>query len=231
MSPEQAMGEDLDAKSDLFSLGSVIYFLATGREPFRAEKPFAILQKIIAKTPMSANRLNSEIPETLSRIISRLLEKRPHDRFDSAASLESILERYLAHLQNPTRDSKPRIVSKRQRRFLQRTFAAIVSLVVVCSVILVLGMPAKTTNREEGFSSTNNKNAVVPPSNLQPFNEWVEDLRELDDRISEFERGTAPSRRDASNADTLSIELQRLDREINALEKTDSPFFLSGEIE
>jgi len=109
MSPEQAASESLDGRSDLFSLGSVMYFMATGREPFGGDKPLAILNQIAHKRPPAIRSINADIPNTLVRIIDRLLEKRPADRFESASQLSELLEQYLAYLQQPDGRVKPRL--------------------------------------------------------------------------------------------------------------------------
>lgn len=122
MSPEQVTGEDLDHRSDLFSVGGVMYFLATGQEPFRAEGAFAVIQKIMAEVPVSPRQVLADVPETLSRIILQLLEKRPADRIQSADQLQQLLTEYLAHLQNPQHHAQPRVRATRsqRRRVLQR---------------------------------------------------------------------------------------------------------------
>jgi serine/threonine-protein kinase len=109
MSPEQASGDEIDQRSDLFSLGSLIYFMATGREPFHAEKPFAIIQKIIFEEPTRPRQLNSDIPKTLERLIQKLLSKSAKSRFQSAEEVQHTLENYLAHLQSPLVSPKPKI--------------------------------------------------------------------------------------------------------------------------
>ena len=116
MSPEQAKGAEIDQRSDLFSLGSLIYFMSTGREPFRAEKPFAVIQKIINDTPEKARQVNSEVSKTLGQIIDRLLAKSPKDRFSSAEAVHETLEKYLAHLQNPLASPKPKDIVVRRKR-------------------------------------------------------------------------------------------------------------------
>jgi eukaryotic-like serine/threonine-protein kinase len=109
MSPEQAASECLDGRSDLFSLGSVMYFMATAREPFVGDKPLAILNQIANRRPPTIRSINADIPNTLVRIIDRLLEKRPADRFQSASQLSELLEQYLAYLQQPDARVKPRL--------------------------------------------------------------------------------------------------------------------------
>lgn len=101
MSPEQARGDDVDPRSDLFSLGSLMYFLATGREPFRAERSYGVIQKIIHDPVLAPCRVNNEVPPMLSASIERLLEKNPEARFQSASELANHLRDYLAHIQSP----------------------------------------------------------------------------------------------------------------------------------
>ena len=116
MSPEQVTGAELDHRSDLFSLGSVLYFVATGREPFRAEIAFAVMNKIIRDVPRPSQCVNADIPATLDRIIRRLLEKSPTDRIQSAAELQQMLTQYLAHLQDPQHHAHPQVTATRSER-------------------------------------------------------------------------------------------------------------------
>jgi serine/threonine-protein kinase len=102
MSPEQARGDTPDHRSDLFSLGSVLYAMCTGRPPFRAETPLAMLRRICDEAPRPIREVNPETPPWLARIIERLHAKRPEDRYQSAGELARVLEQCLAHVQQPT---------------------------------------------------------------------------------------------------------------------------------
>ncbi|HUG90078.1 MAG TPA: protein kinase [Planctomycetaceae bacterium] len=101
MSPEQAQGHHVDHRSDLFSLGSVLYAMCTGRPPFRADSTIAVIRRVCDDRPRPIAQINAEIPEWLAAIIERLLEKRPEDRFQSAAQVAELLGRCLAHVQQP----------------------------------------------------------------------------------------------------------------------------------
>jgi serine/threonine protein kinase len=99
MSPEQAMGGPIDHRSDLFSLGSVLYFMATGHPPFRSEGAMAVLNRICREPHRPAWQVNQEIPDELSDLIDRLLEKPPARRLASAAQVERQLAALLSQLQ------------------------------------------------------------------------------------------------------------------------------------
>jgi serine/threonine protein kinase len=102
MSPEQTRGEPIDARSDLFSLGSVLYAMCAGRSPFRAETTYGVLHRIASVNPTPVCDVNSDVPEWLGHIIERLMAKRSVDRFESAAQVAELLEGCLAHVQQPS---------------------------------------------------------------------------------------------------------------------------------
>src|SRR5262249_3908000 len=107
MSPEQAQGETVDHRSDLFSLGSVLYAMCTGRPPFRATGTMAVLKRVCEETPRPIREINPDIPEWLCAIIAKANAKKPADRFQSAKEVAGLLSQHLAHWQQPSGAALP----------------------------------------------------------------------------------------------------------------------------
>lgn len=84
MAPEQILGENLDARTDLYSLGVILYELLAGRAPFEAKTPYELWQKVLETEATALNALNSRVDRTLSRIAHRLIRKEPDDRYQTA---------------------------------------------------------------------------------------------------------------------------------------------------
>jgi WD40 repeat protein len=136
MAPEQASGDTLDQRTDLFSLGSVLYALCTGRAPFEGNTPFVVLRRITEERPRPIQDLNPKIPGWLAAIIDRLLAKDPKDRFQSAAEVADLLSQLWAGIQHSSTGTLhcPDAARRKKRARLYRALAAAVP------VALLLGL-------------------------------------------------------------------------------------------
>jgi serine/threonine-protein kinase len=130
MAPEQANGEPIDPRADLFSLGSVLYAMATGRSPFRAETNMAVLRRVCEDQPRPIREINPDIPDWLTAIVAKLHAKDPAGRFQTAAEVADLLGRCLVYLERPDGSAPPfptsRGAGKPRRRWLLPAVAAAV---------------------------------------------------------------------------------------------------------
>lgn len=117
MSPEQAQAGQIDARSDLFSLGSVLYTAVTGRPPFRGASSFEVLQKIVHRQPRQMREIEPSVPVWFQQIVSKLHSKNPSDRPASASEVAALLEECLAHVRQPTISALPKSLPQTSSRF------------------------------------------------------------------------------------------------------------------
>jgi serine/threonine protein kinase len=103
MAPEQARGERLDPRADLFSLGGVLYAMCTGQPPFQAGNTPALLRRVCEAEPRSIREINPAIPDSLVDLIARLHAKDPADRIQTAAEVAGLLRDHFAHVQHSLR--------------------------------------------------------------------------------------------------------------------------------
>jgi len=132
MAPEQARGDTLDPRADLFSLGSVLYTLVSGRPPFRAATPLAVLKRVVDDTPRPIREIVPDVPAWLCDLIAGLHAKDPAQRFQTAAEVADLFSQHLAHLEHPSQVARPYIGrigdQTRQRRMMFAGAAAIVAI-------------------------------------------------------------------------------------------------------
>jgi serine/threonine-protein kinase len=107
MSPEQTRGDQVDHRTDLFSLGTVMYTLLAGHSPFRAETALGVLRRVCDDKPRPLREINPSVPVWLEAFIAKLHAKQPADRFASASQVAELLTGCLAHIQQPMQASLP----------------------------------------------------------------------------------------------------------------------------
>jgi eukaryotic-like serine/threonine-protein kinase len=147
MAPEQAAGQPADPRSDLFSLGSVLYAMCTGRAPFEAPGALAVLKRVCEEMPRPLREINPQWPAWLADIVAKLHAKGPADRFASAAEVADLLGRHLAQIQQPRPEEKavPLPSARQNPPALKRRWLAAAALLVLVGGGLGLAEAAGVT--------------------------------------------------------------------------------------
>jgi serine/threonine-protein kinase len=213
MSPEQAKGEPVDARSDLFSLGSVLYAACAGRPPFRAESTYGILRRITDSPARSLREIDPRVPDWLEGIVVRLHAKEPGQRFPSADEVADLLERCVAHVQQPA-TPLPGGLRPPQRRFfttrrsIRRVAATAAVLVAAAVAAVVLNWFHADVDPHDapsaGISVPANSNVFVPSNS-----EGMES--QSDDRTPSWDDGIGQA------LDGIRRDLDRIEAEAGPL--------------
>ncbi|OGD11930.1 MAG: hypothetical protein A2Y86_00465 [Candidatus Aminicenantes bacterium RBG_13_62_12] len=176
MAPEQFEGKDADERTDIYALGAILYEMLTGGPPFEGETPLAVAMKHKTEKPPDPRETNAQVPETLSRLILRCLEKDREKRFRSAEEILAglkVLERQLPSA-GATRDGRTRTLRFRMRKPLRLgVIAAVVLIGLAAAGYLIFGRKGQAAGPPGGSvvspSAYKSSLAVLPFDDLSPL--------------------------------------------------------------
>ena len=214
MAPEQARGESIDFRADLFSLGSTLYAMAAGHAPFRAESALAVLRRVCDEEPRPLRSINPAVPVWLAAIIEKLHAKDPADRFQAAGEVADLLGGCLAHVHQPDAVPLPAMAfaptgkTKRSRRRRRWVVSLAASL-----ALLAGGLVLWTPVGQYFFPASNHTSSKddADSAQAQATNARIE-ADTLKIGVGEVRRRTA-----ALEADLLQTDVPGLGDPMNAL--------------
>src|SRR2546422_807586 len=210
MSPEQVRGKELDARTDLFSFGAVLYEMCTGTLPFRGDTSALIFKAILDREPTTAVRLNPDVPLELERIINQALEKDCRLRYQHASDIRTDLQRLKRDTESGEAVSSGTATSRWSRRSM---LIGAVAFVFVMAVISVAAFYFGSSGRTHI-----NSVAVLPFSNASrdPNAEYLSDgiTEGVIDRLSGLPNIKVISRTSAFRYKKRDIEPQKVGKEL-----------------
>jgi len=151
MSPEQVNGEPLDPRSDLFSMGCVMYAMTAGFSPFRGENALGTARRVTSQKHISLGEISKNVPSDFAQIVDRLLEKNPKDRYQSASELAQDLTRLLAEWNRAPRSAHDRPApGKLRRKGRERIILAALAVAIAAATLGLLWY--RSTARRDNVS-------------------------------------------------------------------------------
>lgn len=191
MAPEQAKGETLDHRVDLFSLGSVLYAMTTGRPPFRAANTLAVMKRVTEEDPRPIPEIIPETPNWLCKIIGKLHAKDRTQRWQTAAEVADVLRRHLAHYLHPTVAPRPesvvvpRTVSPRSPGILAAIAVGCVGLGIALTFPFWHSAPQVPVNKD-GATAERRAMLVQKPVEAKPVTHVIQGRPGVRDALIDF---------------------------------------------
>ncbi len=211
MSPEQVRGKELDARTDLFSFGAVLYEMCTATLPFRGDTSGVIFKAILDGTPTSAVRLNPDLPAELERIMNKALEKDRDVRYQHASDVKADLKRLKRNTESGKITSSDSTKPRWSRRTIVISSLAFVSVIALVAVGVFYVGSGSTRTRISSL-------AVLPFANASgdPNTEYLSDgiTEGIIDRLSGLPNVKVISRASAFRYKKREIEPQKVGREL-----------------
>jgi serine/threonine-protein kinase len=163
LSPEQARGGEVDPRSDLYSLGIVLYELLTGKTPFEGDTPVEIAMKHLSNAPQPPSKLRPDIPRELDMVVLRALAKSPDDRYQSADEMEADLERVArgASVSATTADTATQVLSRPAAAAVAASATA-ATMIATPPSTAAAGVPPTVVEEEEEYDEEGGERPLWP---------------------------------------------------------------------
>ena len=210
MSPEQIRGRELDARTDVFSFGAVLYEMATGTLPFRGETSGSVFDSILNRAPTAAVRLNPDVPSKLDEIIHKALEKDRELRYQSAGELRADLKR----LKRDTESGATALASREPERVTSRfpLIPALIAVMLLAAIAIFFFVPRTPPPKIAGSTQITydgiGKSGLFTDGNRLYFGEFFQD-RNVISQVATTGGQTAPVPTPFENASVLDVAPDR----------------------